>query len=216
MIVFELIRQLDSSLFLFINSHFSPFFDNFMFAVSNKLVWIPLYASVLYVLIRFWKKDALWLAIALILCIVICDQVASGVFKNLVHRLRPSHAQHLKGMVHLVRNYSAGKYGFASSHASNAFGFATLSALILHRKLYSYFIFGWASMTAYSRIYLGLHYPLDIVGGIIIGVLAAVLCFWMLEKLKPEIFETNVTDTKVPIYVLLISLACMLVYGFCC
>ena len=158
----DTLKLWDTDLFLIINGIHAPFFDSFMFAISEKLVWIPLYISVLYVLIRYWKKEAIWLVLAFILCIVISDQVSSGILKDLVKRLRPSHAENLKGLVHLVNGYTGGKYGFASSHASNAVGFALLSSLVFKRKIYTYSMIAWAIITAYSRIYLGVHYPLDV------------------------------------------------------
>jgi undecaprenyl-diphosphatase len=208
--LFELVKNWDSGLFLFINGHFSPFFDSFMFVVSEKLIWIPLYISVLFILLKNWGKEAIWLILALILCIVISDQIASGVFKNLIHRLRPSHALKFQGLVHLVKNYSGGKYGFASSHAANAVGFALLTSLILRHRIYGYFITGWALVVAYSRIYLGLHYPFDILGGVVIGILAALFCFWLLQKFRPKILKDKVVKAKnknsfIPVIVLSIS-----------
>jgi undecaprenyl-diphosphatase len=128
-----------------------------MYVVSAKLTWLPLYFSLLFVLIKNWEKESIWLIVTLILCVVISDQIASGILKGAVQRLRPSHAEHLKGLVHLVRNYSGSQYGFASSHAANAFGIAILSSLILKDKLFILSIFFWASSIAYSRIYLGVH-----------------------------------------------------------
>lgn len=209
----EILKSWDTNLFLFLNGHYSSFFDSFMFAVSDKLVWIPLYASVLFLLIKYWKKDSIWLILALILCIIISDQVASGILKELVRRLRPSHAENLKGLVHLVRDYSGGNYGFASSHAANSFGFALLSSLIFKRKIYAYFIFSWALITAYSRIYLGVHYPGDVLGGILVGTLAALLCFWSILKFRPEILKPEKPDAKIPVMVLLLSFLGIIIYS---
>jgi undecaprenyl-diphosphatase len=216
--ILETIKSLDVDLFLLINRHFSPFFDNFMFAFSEKLIWIPLYISVLFLLIKTRKKEAIWLILALILCIVISDQVSSGILKDLVKRLRPSHAEDLKGMVHLVRNYSGGLYGFASSHAANAVGFALLSSLIFKRKLYTYAIFTWAAITAYSRIYLGVHYPLDVLGGAAIGIVAALFCYWLLIRLRLHNPPQPITSTHqylshIPTGVLLLSHIGIIVYS---
>ena len=213
----EILKLWDTNLFLFINGAHASFFDSFMFLVSNKLVWIPLYASVLYVLIRHWKKEAIWLVLALILCIVISDQISSGILKDLVKRLRPSHAEDLKGLVHLVKGYAGGKYGFASSHASNAAGFALLSALLLKRRIYTYSIVAWAFITGYSRIYLGVHYPLDILGGFLIGALAALACYWLICRYRPSLVEVHGaierSTMRMPIVIISLSFLVLIFYS---
>jgi len=204
----ELLKQLDTNIFLSINGLHTSFFDGFMYAVSAKFTWIPLYISVLYILIKQWKKEAVWLILALVLCIVISDQVASGLLKHLVKRLRPSHVDDLRGLVHLVRDYSGGMYGFASSHASNTVGFALLSSLIMKQRNYTFAIFSWAIITSYSRIYLGVHYPGDILGGALIGSLAALLCYWVLRRYRSaQLVHNNKRttaefDKTIPVWVL--------------
>ncbi len=219
MSLFEILNDWDTSIFLIINGFHSPFFDNFMFLVSGKIIWIPLYASVLYVLIKNWKIEALWLILAFILCIVISDQFASGFLKNTVKRLRPSNVDEIKGVIHLVKGYLAGgKYGFASSHASNSFGFAMLSTLILRRKEYSIAIFIWAILISYSRIYLGAHYPLDVLGGAAIGITSAYFCKWALDLLhlhNPQRPETSIQKflSIVPLSILMLSLIGIIFYS---
>ncbi len=215
----ELLKGWDTSLLLLINGHFTPFFDNFMFAVSQKLVWIPLYLCVLYILIKNWKKESVWLIIALILCIVISDQIASGFLKNFVQRVRPSHDESLDGFIHLVNGYRSGMYGFASSHASNAVGFALLSSLIFKRQIYTYSIFIWAILTCYSRIYLGVHYPLDVLGGAAIGIIVALCCFRIIKTFRPAILnptyaEVDEIDDKLLIIILITSFLGIIIYSF--
>lgn len=214
----ELLKQLDTSVFLSINGLHTSFFDGFMYAISAKLTWIPLYLAVLLVLIKKWKKEAIWLILALVLCIVISDQIASGLLKHLFKRLRPSHVDDLRNVIHLVRGYAGGLYGFASSHASNAFGFALLSSLIFKQRNYTFAIFFWAIIIAYSRIYLGVHYPFDIIGGIIVGTLAALGCYWIARKFRPGLFQhdsVQVDDktTLIPVSVLGLSFLGIIVYS---
>jgi undecaprenyl-diphosphatase len=209
----------DTNLFLLINGIHTSFFDGFMWAVSAKFTWIPLYISTLYVVIRHWKKEAIWVILALVLCVIISDQVSSGLIKNAVHRLRPSHVEELKGLVHLVKGYSGGSFGFVSSHAVNTVGFALLSSLLFKYKPYTLAIFSWAIITGYSRIYLGVHYPFDVLGGIVVGVLAALLCFVLLKKFFPVVFlaEDDIASeslkVKVPIWVLSLSLIAIIFYS---
>ena len=141
----DLIQSLnlfDTGLLLFFNSMHNSFFDGFMYGFTQILVWVPLYISVIYVLIKTKKFDALWLILSLVLCVVICDQISSGIIKNTVQRLRPSHEPSLNGMVHLVNGYTGGRFGFVSSHAANTFGFALLSSLLISRK--AFFTSSWS------------------------------------------------------------------------
>lgn len=210
----------DTNLFLVINGLHAPFFDGIMYAISAKLTWIPLYVAVLYVVIKRWKRESIWIIIALILCIVIADQVSSGVIKHLVKRTRPSHAEDLKGLVYLVKGYGGGLYGFVSSHAANSFGFALLSSLLFRNRRYTLAIFGWATLLSYSRIYLGVHYPFDILGGMIVGVLAALICFYTIKKLRPSLLqlqnyssENEQKDTLIPLLILVLSYIGIIIYS---
>jgi len=158
------------------------------------------------------------LILTVILCIVISDQISSGLLKELVKRLRPSHAEDLKGLVHLVRDYSGGKYGFASSHAANAFGFAILTSLILKRRIYTLFIMAWAIITAYSRIYLGVHYPMDVLGGAIVGTIASFSCYWIILRFRPAIlnhenYTVEKQETLIPVIVLSLSFTAIIIYS---
>jgi len=211
----------DTNLFFVLNSLHSPLFDGIIFAISAKFTWIPLYIAVLFVLIKGWKREAIWLIIALVICIVISDQLSSGLIKQIVQRLRPSHAENLVGLVHLVNGYSGGLYGFVSSHAANSFGFALLSSYIFRQRSYTVAIFVWAVLIAYSRIYLGVHYPFDILGGMLVGIFSASICLLAIKKLRPSLLEpqnifsepNEQTKTLVPIIVLGLSLLGTIVYS---
>jgi undecaprenyl-diphosphatase len=127
---------------------------------------------------------AVFIVAALILSVIIADQIASGIIKNVVGRMRPSHEVSLDGLVHIVNGRRGGSYGFVSSHAANMFAIATFTAMIFRNKLYGVLSLTWAAIIAYSRIYLGVHYPGDILGGTIVGVLTALFFVCLLMKLK--------------------------------
>ncbi len=170
----EVINQLiawDHDLFFTLNGHYSNFWDAFMWIFSSKLIWIPVAASILYILFQDKKSEFLFILIGLVVTIVLCDQISSSVFKPMFERLRPS--REFDGLVHIVNGYKGGKYGFVSSHAANAFGFALFSSLIFKFKPYTIIVFTWALINSYSRIYLGVHYPLDIICGALLGLLCA-------------------------------------------
>ena len=189
-----------------------------MWIVSAKLTWIPLYLSVLYLLIRTYKKESVWIILTVVFCIVISDQTASGMLKEFFKRLRPSHVESLKSVIHLVKGYEGGLYGFASSHAANSVGFALLTSLILSDRFYSLLLLCWALLVSYSRIYLGVHYPGDILGGILVGTLAAIFSFWLLIRIRPNILQNQdntveKTQKIIPTGVLMLSLAGILIYS---
>lgn len=161
---------LDQQLFLFLNSLNSPFMDKVMYVITAKLTWVPLYLALLYV---FNKKlgRKFWLFLIIIGLSVLLADRGSVLIKNTVDRLRPCHEPSLEGQIHLIGERCGGRYGFVSSHASNAFNVALLSLLVIRRKWYTISIVFWALIVGYSRIYAGVHYPGDVICGSIYGAL---------------------------------------------
>lgn len=210
------LNSFDTNLLLSLNGIHDLFFDKFMFAFTQIYVWIPFYISVIYIIIKQQKSDALWLILALVLCVVLSDQLSSGLIKNSVQRLRPSHEPALQGLLHIVNEYRGGKYGFVSSHAANSFGFAILSSLLFRKKGYIIAVFTWTIVNCYTRIYLGVHYPLDILGGMFVGAFSAFVIYYLLLKLKPTLIksENNNFAVEIPIYTFLLSVTGIIVYAF--
>lgn len=182
-----MLEHFDQQLFLLLNSINSPFWDKIMHLLSEKVIWAPLYLAILiYIGIRYKKKFFLILPF-IILAVALADQVSVQLFKNVFQRLRPCHEPSLEGMIHLVNGECGGLYGFVSSHASNSFNVALLSLMFIKKKWYTITIIFWAAIIGYSRIYLGVHYPGDVICGALVGSLIG----WGVYKLY------EFTDKKV-------------------
>jgi undecaprenyl-diphosphatase len=178
----EFLKNIDIQAFLFLNSLHNNFFDIVMWQISSIIFWVPLYIILIGFLIYKYRKQSLYIILSIVLVIIISDQLSSSIIKPLVERLRPSHDPSLEGLVHLINDYKGGKYGFVSSHAANTFGLAMFLILFFKNRIFSICIFSWASIVSYSRIYLGVHYPGDIICGATIGILAAWFVFVVFTK----------------------------------
>lgn len=176
--------ELDRKLFLEMNGNFrTPWLDQLMMFLTSTMAWIPLFVLLLYFIIRTFKKDAWMVVLAIALTIALADQVTSSLMKPFFERLRPSHEPEIREMVNVVNRYRGGKFGFASSHAANTFGVATLMWLVLRDyRPWMALLFIWPVVVGYTRIYLGVHYPGDILAGFVVGFFAAMLS-WFLWKL---------------------------------
>ena len=197
----EQVLNYERELFFILNGSECKVLDYFLWLVSDKLIWIPWIICVLFILCykKDWKETLL-IIIAIALVITIADQVASGLFKPFFQRFRPTHHPDFMNDVKILFNYRGGRYGFASSHASNAFGVATFTALLFRNRFFSITIFVFAMLNGYSRVYLGVHFISDIVVGAMIGIAAAYICYQLYLFCRKQIFKVEKPQLKIPIY----------------
>ncbi len=191
----EEVIRFDQQLLLTLNGSDSAWLDQVMLYITKTGTWIPLILVLLYILLknRPWREVLLFI-VCLALVIFVADRVSSGFAKPFFHRFRPSHEPALEGLVDLVNDRRGGLYGFFSSHAANTFGALTFISLYFRRSPITWTLLCWACLSSYSRIYLGLHYPGDILCGALFGTLTGfciyVLMLWYsarwLEPLRPE------------------------------
>ena len=166
----EIIQE-DRETFLILNNLGSTAFDQFWILISSTWIWVPLYIIFLYLLFKTFKpRNLLFILIFIALGVTVSDQLA-GIFKTGISRFRPCHDEDLKAIMRSVK--CGGQFGFYSSHSSNTFFIANFMSLLLWRKYkwLPYFLFVWAIIVSYSRIYLGVHFPLDILMGAAMGFL---------------------------------------------
>ena len=174
----------DKALFLELNGAHNGLFDFLMPWISNKYVWIPLYALLLYWMLKHKQGKWVFTLLAVGILIYLSDQLASGFLKPTVERLRPCYDPEIADQVHLLKG-CGGQYGFASSHASNSFAIAIFCWLLLRQHVrYIWLLIPWAALVAYSRIYLGVHFPGDIIMGGLIGLGTAQLMYFLLKKVS--------------------------------
>ncbi len=188
------LKELDTQLFLFLNSRHNSFFDTIMFWISHRLFWIPLYLFFFYLVIKHTGKQFWLVVLATILLIVLSDQISVHAFKNVFMRLRPCHNLLIQSQVH-VNDGCGGQYGFISSHAANTFALAMFLSLLFRSKMkfFSLGVFVWAILVSYSRIYNGVHYPGDLIVGGIVGMGIGIVVFKIYDYFHKRIYlkKTN-------------------------
>lgn len=196
----QYLSQIDTDLFLWLNGFHSTFWDYFMTIYSSRFVWVPFYASFVYVMFRNfpWKVNVTCLVV-ITLIILICDQTASGLLKPMVMRMRPSNLDNpISPLVHVSFGYRGGRYGFPSSHAANAWSMAFFATYLVKRTKLTVFLALWAFVMCYSRIYLGVHYPGDLLVGTLIGLATATVSYYAFKYFFEE-YTNQFLPRKVPL-----------------
>lgn len=184
--MYELL-ELDKKILLWLNSFHSPGADSVMILMTKTIFWLPLYLLLTYLIFKQLKIDGWFVLAAAGLSILLADQITSGFMKPFFARLRPSQEPGLEGIIHLVNGYKGGRYGFASSHAANTFAISFLIwSLFKDVSRWAGLIFLWALAMSYTRIYLGVHYPGDILVGALVGILSGWFGFKFFQWLKAK------------------------------
>lgn len=188
----DTIIHYDQQLLLLLNGSDSIYWDGIWMTITKVGTWILFYFSLLYVLFRSYGfKQVLVILLLTGLAILLADQFASGFCKPFFHRFRPTHEPLLAGQVDIVDNYRGGKFGFMSSHAANGFAIFTFISLVFRYRWTTFCLFLYAALTSFSRIYLGVHYPGDILCGGIWGVACGMISYLIYQRINIRYFSSR-------------------------
>jgi len=178
----DFLDHIDRTLFLFLNGLHSPFWDQVMWWISDRFIWLP---------------QVIVILLLTALLITMSDQGSVHLFKEVFKRLRPCHNPGISHLVHIVRGHCGGQYGFVSSHAANSFAVASYSLLLIRNRYYTISIIFWALLVSYSRTYLGVHYPGDILGGAILGIVLGYIIYRLFIFLDGKINKRSQGTTEI-------------------
>ena len=213
------IQRIDNELITAINFDGSSLYDAFWWTYTNGLTWAALAAVVVFYIVWYGKADwrtLLFTILALAVMFTLCDQIPSSILKPLFARPRPSHNPDIESLLSFVNNYKGGPYGFPSNHACNGFGAAMFLTLLFRNWKVSTAAFLWAAGSCYSRMYLGVHYPTDILVGALLGIAFAALMYYLLTKTKSQTqLYQNTNPVGIPIVFLLTLIVILLIQIGC-
>ena len=168
-----MLNNLDHQLFLFLNGLHVGWLDPVMAFISSEMGWLPFYVVLVYLVFKKYQWKGLWIILGIAVLITCSDQLSAHVFKPVFQRLRPCHDPLIQDLVYLPYGHCGGQYGFVSSHAANTFALASLIFMTMrqHYKKIGWLMFSWATLVSYSRIYMGVHFPGDVICGAAVGMI---------------------------------------------
>ncbi len=186
---FQKIIELDKEVFLFLNGFYNNYWDTVMLFVTRKETWYPFYLIIIFFTIRNYRSKS-WLVIFFLALTILASDQLSVLIKETVQRLRPVYEPDIQNLVHNVLR-KGGLHGFVSSHATNSFAIFVFTARVFKNRGYSLLLLFWAILMSYSRIYSGVHYPLDLIGGALVGWGLGYLFFKALIFTETHFFLTR-------------------------
>lgn len=186
--------QADTDLLLTLNGTGSQFVDGLMMGLTSGLTWIPLYVALLYLVIK--NSETMGQIALIVVCVAFCilfaDGMADGIVKPSVARFRPCNDPSLCHLVQLVDGYRAnGKYGFFSAHAANTFSIAVFFCLLVRSSILSVSLLLWSLVCSYTRMYLGVHYPLDVAVGLLWGGMVGCAVYFVYYKFRTKLSQSK-------------------------
>ena len=192
--MFDQLELLDRQLLLMINACNCPIVDVVMWYVSGIWIFTPLFAYWLYMVYKRYGSRKLFILLGFLGLMILLTDQTSNITKHAIKRYRPTHNLEIQAQVHIVHDYKGGMYGFFSGHSTNSFGIAMLLFLLFSKEslLFRSTFFLWAGLTAYSRIYLGVHYPSDIFVGLLVGVFWGSIIYFLIQFTFKKRFNQTV------------------------
>lgn len=183
----------DKQLLLSVNGSHSLFLDALVRTLTNAWTWVPLYASLVYLVLK--NNDRMWKVLMVIagaaLCVLIAGTLDDMLVKPMVARWRPSRDAEIAMLVDVVDGYRGGRFGFFSAHASNTFSIAVFFSLLIRNRLLTVSLVTWSLVNCWTRMYLGVHFPGDILAGLLWGGLVGTGIWYLFQRIKRRVGEDD-------------------------
>ncbi len=198
----DFLNSIDTQIYLFFNGMHTPLADNFMMLFTGRFIWVPMYLAIALMLLKTFGPRLTGIYIlAIALAITLTDQTCATLIRPLVARLRPSNIENpLSELAILVDGYRGGRYGFPSCHSANSFALAAFVCSLVRRPKIIAFMIGWAVLNSYTRLYLGVHYPGDLIVGAVIGSFFGYICYLAARRFAPTARETSLASMGNPLF----------------
>ena len=193
---FTTITYYDLMLMPLLGGKHSDFADTLALTLTSALTWIPMYAALLYAVIRKWNaaKPVLLILLCAGICILLADGMADGIVKPLTERLRPLNDPESRKIITLVAGAEDSNYSFFSAHAANTFSICVFFSLMMRNACLTLSLTTWSLINCWTRIYLGMHYPSDILVGLIWGGVSGYIAYYVYKNIKRKTTEQDISD----------------------